>query len=116
MKNGLHIDQFGAKFYYLNDKFHREENLPAIEWENGDKWYFVNGKCHRENGPAKIGQSKDGTQLQDLYYINDVRFSEEDYWKEIKKRKSLDYILFNYVIRTYPLPKIITKRIGLNEK
>jgi hypothetical protein len=51
MKNGLIIDEFGSKFYYLNNKFHKEDG-PAIESFNGDKYWYLNGKHHREDGPA----------------------------------------------------------------
>ena len=33
-------------------KLHREGDLPAIEYVNGDKRYLVNGFKHRENKPA----------------------------------------------------------------
>jgi hypothetical protein len=51
MKNGLIIDQYGVKRYYLNDHLHRI-NGPAIEDPNGDKWWCFNGKTHRLDGPA----------------------------------------------------------------
>jgi hypothetical protein len=41
----------GDKFWYLNDKRHREDG-PAIEWANGDKFWYLNGELHREDGPA----------------------------------------------------------------
>ena len=41
----------GDKFWFLNDKLHREDG-PACEYENGDKSWHLNGQFHRENGPA----------------------------------------------------------------
>jgi len=41
----------GNKFYYLNDKRHRE-NGPAIEYHSGDKAWYKNGKLHRNDGQA----------------------------------------------------------------
>jgi hypothetical protein len=35
-----------------NGKLHREGDLPAIEWRNGDKSYRIHGELHREDGPA----------------------------------------------------------------
>jgi hypothetical protein len=113
MKNGLFIDKNGVKNYYLNDELHNEEgpavecpdgskyyfingeyhrdgNLPAIEYPNGSKYYYINGQCHRENGPACEYAS--GTKE---YYLNGLQYTEEKYWKEIKKRKSLNFILSN---------------------
>ena len=41
----------GNKFWYLNDKLHREDG-PAVEYADGDKFWYLNGKIHREDGPA----------------------------------------------------------------
>ena len=43
MKNGLIIDEYGTKLYYLNDKLHND-NGPAIECANGDKYWYLNGE------------------------------------------------------------------------
>jgi hypothetical protein len=110
MRNGLIVDKYGTKRYYLNDFLHREDG-PAIEWSNGDKeWrtydqfhrkdgpaieysngdksYWVNGKLHREDGPAR---DWDGEKE---FWINGRLFlSEENYWKEIERIKSLNFIL-----------------------
>jgi len=51
MKNGLKIDQFGNKRYYLNNILHRKDG-PAIEYADGYKEWYVNGLLHREDGPA----------------------------------------------------------------
>ncbi len=49
MKNGLVIDEYGNKFWYKNDKRHRDNDLPACECTNGRKMWYVNGECHRDN-------------------------------------------------------------------
>jgi len=86
MKNGLIINERETSYYYLNDKLHREDG-PAIERRNGDKEWWIHGKCHREDGPAcEYAFGK-------FYFLNDQEFSEQDYWKEIERRKSLGYIL-----------------------
>jgi uncharacterized protein YodC (DUF2158 family) len=53
LSNGgeLHEQSNGTKYWYLNDKFHREDG-PAIEYLGGDKWWFINDRLHREDGPA----------------------------------------------------------------
>jgi hypothetical protein len=89
MKNGLIINDYGTKFYYLNDLFHREDG-PAFEYPDGYKSYWINGKRHREEGPAIEMANGDK-----FYYLNDQEYSEENYWEEIKKRKSLNFILSN---------------------
>jgi len=111
-KNGKIVDDVSIK-YYLNDRFHREDgpaieylsgtkywcingemhrdgNLPAVEFSNGDKFYYIHGKAHREDGPAS--EYVNGTKF---YYLDGIEFSEQNYWKEIKRRKSLNYILSN---------------------
>ena len=50
------VSRFGNKYWYLNDKLHRE-NGPAIECVYGSKSWFLNEK----------------------YY------NESDYWKELRK-------------------------------
>jgi hypothetical protein len=38
--------------WWLNGKLHREDNLPAVEWDNGEKQWYFNGYLHRDDGPA----------------------------------------------------------------
>ncbi len=45
------VDEFGTKFWYLNEKLHREDG-PAVEYASGAKYWFINGQRHREDGPA----------------------------------------------------------------
>ena len=54
MKNGLFIDKYGDKYWYKDDRLHREDG-PAVEWTNGTKFWYFNGKHHREDGPAVEG-------------------------------------------------------------
>jgi hypothetical protein len=72
MKNSLTIDEFGSKFYYLNDKFHREDG-PAIEYTSGTKKWYINGKRHREDGPACEYNNGDKS-----WYINGQRIHCKD--------------------------------------
>ena len=46
------VGYFGNKYWYLNNKLHRENDLPAIEYHNGTKYWYLNDKLHREKGPA----------------------------------------------------------------
>jgi hypothetical protein len=88
MLNGLIVGS-SCRVYYLNNKLHREDG-PAIEYANGNKSYYLNDLLHREDGPA----------IDDLvgfksYCLEGRHYYEQDYYKEIKKRKSLNYILSN---------------------
>tara|TARA_R110000868_G_scaffold75946_3_gene218780 strand:+ start:5775 stop:6035 length:261 start_codon:yes stop_codon:yes gene_type:complete len=51
MKPICTINNYGSKFWYLNDSLHREDG-PACEWSDGDNYWYINGKRHREDGPA----------------------------------------------------------------
>jgi hypothetical protein len=114
MKNGLIVNEFGSKCYYLNDSLHRE-NGPAWINQNGDKEWRIHGKLHREDGPAveradgcnayyingKLHR-EDGPAIEyangnKSYWINDIVFCKQDYWNEIKRRKSLKFIIKNYI-------------------
>tara|TARA_R100001510_G_C7603984_1_gene169711 strand:- start:359 stop:673 length:315 start_codon:yes stop_codon:yes gene_type:complete len=45
------VDEYGAKYWRINGKLHRE-NGPAIERANGTKEWYLHDKLHREDGPA----------------------------------------------------------------
>ena len=92
MKNGIHIDEEGNKFWYKNGEFHREDG-PAIEYNHGNHCWYKNGKLHREDGPAiqsevskswhKNGQlhREDGPALE--YYYNNEWRGDNHYIKGI---------------------------------
>ena len=80
-KDGLTIDEYGTKHWYLNGKYHRTDG-PAIEYINGDKHWFLNGKRHRTDGPAI--EYYNGTKY---WYINGVELSEEEYLRTTRKNK-----------------------------
>jgi len=80
-KDGLTIDEYGTKRWYLNDKYHRTDG-PAIEYINGDKHWFLNGKRHRTDGPAI--EYYNGTKY---WYINGVELSEEEYLRTTRNNK-----------------------------
>jgi hypothetical protein len=63
----------GTKSWYLNGKRHREDG-PAIEWSSGTKFWYLNGKYHREDGPAI--EWSDGTKS---WWLNDKRLTEQQY-------------------------------------
>ena len=44
-----------ARYYYKNNDYHREKDLPAKIWLIGTRAWFKNGKQHRDNGkPSSI--------------------------------------------------------------
>ncbi len=70
MKIGLVIED-GTKFWYKDDKLHREDG-PAAEYSNGTIFWLINDNLHREDGPAI--EDSDGTKY---WYINDIDITEE---------------------------------------
>jgi hypothetical protein len=48
------------KEWYVNDKLHRGNNLPAMKYKDGTKKWYKNGKLHRDNDlPAIIYYNDD---------------------------------------------------------
>jgi len=69
----------GTKYWYLNDKLHREDG-PAIELANGTTEWYLNDKLHREAGPAV-----EGTGGYKAYYLNDKPLTEQEHKKATTK-------------------------------
>ncbi len=80
-KDGLTIDEYGTKRWYLNDKYHRTDG-PACYYTDGTKYWWINGKIHRTDGPAI--EYYNGTKY---WYINGVELSEEEYLRTTRKNK-----------------------------
>jgi len=74
----------GNKFWYLNNKHHREDG-PAIEFADGDKSWYLNGKRHREDGPAI--ESSCGFRQ---WYLNDEQLTEEQWRAKVQPQPSCD--------------------------
>jgi len=103
-KDGLTIDEYGTKHWYLNGKLHRTDGPaieytsgtkhwylngklhrtdgPAIEYTDGHKRWYINGKCHRTYGPAV--EFPDGTKY---WFLNHIRLSEEEYLQVTRNNK-----------------------------
>ena len=69
----------GTKFWYLNDKRHREDG-PAMEFADGPKYWYLNGKRHREDGPAIEYANGDK-----YWYLNDKEVTEEEHKRMTSK-------------------------------
>ena len=79
INNGIYIDNYGTKWHYLNEKFHREDG-PAVEWSNGNKSWYINGELHREDGPAIEYRNISGNR----YYIEGKELTEKKFKSYIK--------------------------------
>ena len=71
MKNGMVVDEYGTKRWYLNGELHREDG-PAVEWDDGDEYWYLNGDLHREGGPAV--ELVNGYKI---WYLNDDLHRED---------------------------------------
>ncbi len=72
----------GSKEWYVDDKRHRLDG-PAIESNSGYREWCINGKRHREDGPAIEWRNN----IDIWWYLNGIRYSEEEYHKELIKLK-----------------------------
>jgi hypothetical protein len=92
----------GTKFWYLNDKLHREDG-PTCEYANGDKAWYRDDKRHREDGPAvefadgrkfwyhddKLHRT-DGPAIEfangrKSWYLNGKKLTKVEFNKRVKK-------------------------------
>jgi hypothetical protein len=71
IKYEVKVHTNGDKFWYLNDKLHREDG-PAIEYSDGDKAWYLNGLRHREDGPAF-----EYTNGNKFWYLNGKQHRED---------------------------------------
>ena len=58
MKDGLHIDSHGNKFWYKNGTIHRDDG-PAATYPDGTQVWLKDGMRHRNAGPAVIYHNGD---------------------------------------------------------
>jgi hypothetical protein len=101
----VQVDDDGNKFWYINDKLHREDG-PAVENANGSKYWYLNGDLHRTDGPSveyadgskewylngKLHRT-DGPAVEwsagsKYWYLNGVELSETDWRKRVQDVKA----------------------------
>lgn len=66
-------EYIGAKCWFFMGRFHRHDDLPAVERHDGAKEWWYCGKRHRLNGPAYI--TSHGTKA---WFINGKYHREND--------------------------------------
>ena len=100
MKNGLEVDQYGTKYWWLNGEYHRVDG-PAVEYADGAKYWFLNGKRHRIDGPAI--EDFDGEKR---WYINGEVLSEAEF-NERTKPDPCEGKLIEIEGKKYKLTKVL---------
>ena len=86
-ENGPACDANGDKFWYVNGERHREDG-PAMEYADGLKFWFVKGKRHREGGPACEWANGDKS-----WYVNGKELTEKEFNKRNKKTSCTDKVI-----------------------
>ena len=44
----------GSKEWFQNGTLYRDNDKPAVEWSDGSKYWYQNGKCHRDNDKPAV--------------------------------------------------------------
>ena len=84
MNDGLNIDQDGNKYWYKGNGFHRDNDLPAIDYADGTKCWYQDDLRHRIGNPAVIWYNGEVH-----WFLKNVQYSEKDYWKAIGRQYGL---------------------------
>lgn len=69
------------EYFDQNDERHRPNNKPAFIGYDSYTSHWVHGNLNRTDGPAIF--DPDGYAF---YFLDGVRYTEKDYWKEIERR------------------------------
>ena len=105
MKNGLIIDELGNKRWYVENKLHRDNDLPAVECTDGDRLWYVEGKLHRDNDLPAIEDS-----YGDKYwYVDDKRHRESGPAVVRNNGTYFEYWINGEQIEDIPTDKLLTK-------
>ena len=73
--SNLEVDMYGTKSWWINGKLHRDNDLPAVEWKNGEKEWYKNGVKHRDNNLPAV-EYFDGHKA---WYLNGVCYRIDDW-------------------------------------
>jgi len=88
-KSKLIIDEYGNKYWYLNEKLHKKDG-PAVEHIYGYKAWYFNGKLHRTDGPAiEEGEYK-------VWFLNNRKVQREDVIdisSNITEREYIEFVI-----------------------
>ena len=92
MKNGLVINKWNNQCWYKDDLYYRDDDLPAITWEDGSKFWYQHSKDHREDGPADM--YADG---YNYWWLNGSRYEFDDWCIKLNKSpKEKAYLALKY--------------------
>jgi len=83
------------KIYWLNDIKHRVDGPAYISYHQMNHniehvEYYINGKRHRLDGPASIWYDIHNNIQSEEYFIQDTKYSKEEFEKECKRLKNIE--------------------------
>lgn len=73
---GVYTNEFGHKFHFVNGKYHRDNNLPAIIGKDGQQSWWKHGVLHRDveyNGSIQPAVTTPGPLGVREFYRNGVK-------------------------------------------
>ena len=68
--------------WHYEGRLHRENDKPAVIWDNGTKYWFYNGRLHRENDKPAVITSKGKKE----YWFHGKQYDPTDTPKQNKNR------------------------------
>lgn len=74
------VNEDSISYHDADGRYHRENDLPAIEWNSGSKEWFVNGLRHREGDLPAIVRTPPAcpAELHQEWFKNDLRHRDND--------------------------------------
>jgi len=78
-------NKFGDIYWRLSTGYYHREDGPAVIQIDGTKIWYKYGRIHREGGPAVEFKN-----ILFQWYIEGVKYTEEEYKKEMRKCKIKD--------------------------
>jgi hypothetical protein len=82
----LITDRFGNKYWYFDEKLHREDG-PAIEDIDGSKSWFLFGQFHRADGPAIEWPNR-----YKAWFLNGLQYSKEDWFSKLTSEQQYNFL------------------------
>ena len=86
----MEIDANGAKYWFLNGIYHREDG-PAVLLPSGYEEWHLNGRFHREDGPAAYLPNG-----KKSWYLNGKSVSWQEVFKQAKTEE-IELRILSYV-------------------
>lgn len=84
----------GSTFYYVNGKFHRENNQPACISGKNRKVWWVDGQKHRTDGPAVIWEAE-----MPRFFLFGNEFMKNDYFEAVERLRKAEETAKRFILK-----------------